>query len=57
MPTGTGKSKTSAMITSDRISLKKKLLFLVPSEEIFNQILITDAQRRYQLENKIVSTV
>lgn len=40
MPTGAGKSPTSAKIAEDRISLKNKLLVLVPQYELFSQMLI-----------------
>ena len=40
IPTGGGKSPTSAQIAEDRIILNKKLLVLVPQYELFNQMLI-----------------
>lgn len=39
MPTGTGKSKTSAMIISDRIKIGQTVYVIVPQIEIFNQLL------------------
>jgi len=39
MPTGTGKSKTSAMIISDQIKLGKTVFVICPQVEIFNQLL------------------
>lgn len=40
MPTGTGKSKTIAMIASDRIKLKQKVLIIVPQDIIQEQLLL-----------------
>jgi superfamily II DNA or RNA helicase len=39
MPTGTGKSKTSAMFISDQIKLGKKVYVIAPQIEIFDQLL------------------
>jgi superfamily II DNA or RNA helicase len=39
MPTGTGKSKTSAMIISDQIKLGKIVFIICPQIEIFSQLL------------------
>ena len=39
MPTGTGKSKTSAMIISDQIKLGKIVYIIAPQIEIFNQLM------------------
>ena len=39
MPTGTGKSKTSAMIIADRIKLGQIVYVLCPQREIFDQLL------------------
>lgn len=39
MPTGTGKSKTSAMIISDQIKLGKIVYIIAPQIEIFQQLL------------------
>lgn len=39
MPTGTGKSKTSAMIISDQIKLGKIVYVLCPQVEIFTQLM------------------
>jgi superfamily II DNA or RNA helicase len=39
MPTGTGKSKTSAMIISDQIKLGKIVFIIAPQIEIFTQLL------------------
>lgn len=40
IPTGGGKSPTSAKIAEDRISLGNKILVLVPQFELFNQMII-----------------
>lgn len=40
MPTGSGKSPTSAKIADDRISVGNKLLVLVPQYELFSQMLV-----------------
>jgi superfamily II DNA or RNA helicase len=39
MPTGTGKTKTSAMIIYDQIQLGKKVYVIAPQIEIFDQLL------------------
>lgn len=40
IPTGGGKSPTSAKISEDRISIGNKIFVLVPQYELFNQMLI-----------------